>query len=64
MFVGSRPFQPEDFSELANLGCTGTAIGGFGRHTRITPDGMPVFDDRVGVTFKVDATFLNLSLYI
>lgn len=63
MFVG-RPFQSENYSELVNLGCAGAAIGGLGRHTRITPDGMPVFDDRVGVTFKVDATFLNLSLYI
>ncbi len=63
MFVG-RIFQLGKHSKSADLGCAGAALGGLGRHTQITPDGMPIFDDRTEVAFKVGATDPNLLLYI
>lgn len=39
----------------------GAAIGSLGRHTQIIPDGMPVFDDRVEVLFKVRLWFWRRS---
>lgn len=63
MFVG-KYFQSENYFKFANLRCAGAAIGGFGRHTQTTSDGMPILDNRVGVTFKVDAAVIKLSLYV
>ncbi|KAF6233129.1 hypothetical protein HO173_008673 [Letharia columbiana] len=31
----------------------GAAVGSLGRHTRVTPDGMPIFDGRMEVFFKI-----------
>ena len=63
MFVG-RIIQLEKYPKFVDLGFVGAAIGGLGRHTQIRPDGMPIFDDRVEVTFKVGANDLNLLFYL
>lgn len=63
MFVG-RIIQLEIYPNVVDLECAGAAIGGLGRHTQIRPDGMPIFDDRVEVTFKVGANDLNLLFYL
>lgn len=34
----------------------GTSSGALGRHTSLTPDGMPVFDRRMEVLFEVSLT--------
>ena len=52
MFVG-RYLRQERSSVFVDLRCAGAAIGSLGRHTQITPDGMPVFDHGVEVLFKV-----------
>ena len=31
----------------------GAAIGALGRHSQVTPDGLPVFDNRMKVFFEV-----------
>lgn len=49
---------------IADLGCAGAALGGLGRHTQITPDGMPILDHHVQVSYKVDATGPIVLLYI
>ena len=63
MFVG-RISQLGKHFKFADLGCAGAALGGLGRHTLITPDGMPIFDDHTEVAFKVGATDPSLLLYI
>lgn len=63
MFV-DRSFQLRKHFNFADLGWAGAALGGLGRHTQITPDGIPIFDDHVEVTSKVGATDPNLLLYI
>ncbi len=52
MFVGMY-LPPGRCHKLNEIECLGAAIGSLGRHTQITPDGMPVFDGRVEVLFKV-----------
>ena len=64
MFIG-RILQLEKHSKFADLKRAGAALGGLGRHTQITPDGIPLSDDQVGevvITFKVGSTDLNLSV--
>ena len=56
MFVGKILQSNKKNPNFADLGCVGAALGGLGRHTSITPDGMPIFDDHVQLTFKVGAT--------
>ena len=52
MFVGKEP-QLGIAHKFLELKYAGAAIGSLGRHTQITPDGMPVFDNGVEVLFKV-----------
>lgn len=43
----------------------GASIGALGRHTQITPDGIPVFDGRMEVFLKVvpdDPTVICLTV--
>lgn len=56
MFVGKH-LQLWRYYQFAHLTYAGAAIGSLGRHTQITHDGMPVFDDRVEVLFKVHLLF-------
>lgn len=54
MFVG-KYLQLRGYRSFVDFQYLGAAIGDLGRHTQITPDGMPVFDIRVEVLFKVSA---------
>ena len=63
MFVG-RLSQSKNYSKYADLGYAGAALGGLGRHTQITPDGMPIFDGHTKVTFQVVATDTIIPLHI
>ena len=38
----------------------GAATGSLGRHSQISTDGMPVFDERFVVLFKVSTTTIKL----
>ena len=63
MVVG-KTFQLGKHSKFADIRYAGAALGGLGRHTQITPDGMPIFDDHVEIAFKVGATDPNLIAWI
>ena len=66
MFVGEY-LQLGRYRKLNEIEYLGAAIGSLGRHTQITPDGMPVFDDRVEVLFKVGghiSKLIHLNLLI
>ena len=41
------------YGSFVDLEHVGAARGSLGRHTQITPDGMPIFDSRIEVLFKV-----------
>lgn len=41
------------YDKFADTEYAGAARGGLGRHTQITPDGIPIFDGRMEVLFKV-----------
>lgn len=58
MFVGNF-LQLGRYHKVVDLKRAGAAIGSLGRHTQITPDGMPVFDHRVEVLFKVGPDILK-----
>lgn len=51
MFVGK--YLLGRYCKFVNLECVGAARGSLGRHTQITPDGIPIFDSRMEVLFKV-----------
>ena len=59
MFVGKIPWLRRSHGSVDRK-CAGAAIGSLGRHTRITPDGMPIFDDRSEVLLKVGPSNLKL----
>ena len=52
MFVG-KYLQLGRYCNFVDCDYAGAAIGSLGRHTQVTPDGMPVFDGRMEVFFKV-----------
>lgn len=52
MFVG-KYLLPSGYRTIVDSQCTGAAVGGLGRHTQFTPDGIPVFDGRMEILFKV-----------
>ena len=52
MFVG-KYLQLGRYRNFVDCDYAGAAIGSLGRHTQVTPDGMPVFDGRMEVFFKV-----------
>ena len=41
------------YGRFVDLEYAGAARGSLGRHTQITPDGMPIFDSRMEVLFRV-----------
>ena len=62
MFVGTDSQLSGNYKS-AELKYAGAAVGSLGRHTQITPDGMPIFDDGVEVMFKVSPESSDLVLY-
>ena len=41
--------------QVIKYNCAGAALGSLGRHTQVKPDGLPNFDSRMVVLFKVDS---------
>ena len=54
MFVGEY-FRVHISQKHSNPKVIGAAIGALGRHTQVTSSGVPVFDSRMEVFFKVDS---------
>lgn len=52
MFVG-KYLQLGRFCKVVDIECAGAAIGGLGRHTNVTPDGMPIFNGRMEMLFTL-----------
>lgn len=52
MFVG-KYLLLNRYRAFVDFDCAGAALGSLGRHTQVTPDGMPIFDSRMEVFFKV-----------
>ena len=53
MFVGKIPWIAGSCKLSTYDSFVGAAIGALGRHTKVTPEGSPVFDSRMEVFFKV-----------
>ena len=52
MFVGEY-LQLGRYSKFVDSEYAGAARGALGRHTQVTPDGIPIFDGRMEVLFEV-----------
>ena len=52
MFIGEY-LQLGRYGKFVDSECAGAARGGLGRHTQVTPDGIPIFDSRMEVLFEV-----------
>ena len=63
MFVGKYVQLARD-GNLTDLYCAGAAIGSLGRHTHVTPDGMPIFDERMEVFFKVGLNVTKFTVVV
>lgn len=52
MFVGEY-LQLGKYGKSTDFECAGVARGSLGRHTHVTPDGIPIFDGGMEVLFEV-----------
>ena len=60
MFVGEY-FQVCISRKHSNSRAIGAAIGSLGRHTQIASSGVPIFDSRMEVFFKVDSDSVTIA---
>lgn len=60
MFIGEY-LRLGRYGKFVDSECAGAARGALGRHTQVTPDGIPIFDGRMEVLFEVCLVVPQLS---